>query len=338
MGFISGRQTVVSVAVNELSGGTTYGNDPVEDWNSMRVKSGGFTCTVTNKKTEVDEMNVNLRDVVTGGVSYGWTLNTIGSYNNRYNLLRLALGGGITGAVHDSCWTNTYALSDMPLFGTIRVYYGDQANVSGSRIKETLSNVAVTSWSSSINAEGVMEWSFGGVATGRAVATDNTTVPSVSETEIIKWQDFCGANGLLSVGGEADFNIKSLGWDVSQSFEESFDMVSANHASVTSLIRSGRRSITWKCEIVEKRTEPEATIGDTTSVFESNQFTAHNEQSGVDERSLDVTFGDSYLNDTNYTRGSWNRSSRSCSFKPVHSGTTAIFALVLTNDNEDNVE
>jgi len=329
MAYYIGTNTVVGVGINADNGGSTYGGAPA-GFDYFRIKPGGFKYEPKNAKNVVEELDVDPTMVCVGGLYYTWSLECVMSYSYREQLLQLIAGGSISDAGAGP-YEHTVALADQLLFGGIEVYYTDQTE---TWVKEVFENCAVTAVGFSQDAEGALQLSVSGIATGMSRSA-SSFAGSIADTEPICWRDF-GQTGTVSTAdfsldGVTDRRIASLSCDVGASISEGdFDMAASTPAALSFLGRSGARDIKWGFDI-RMDADSYTLIDATDTVWDGdNIFAWNNGQAAAAERAFVLTFGDSYVDGASRTLGAWGRETRSISLI-AKDGTTGIIDFYFVN-------
>ena len=76
MPYFVGQNARLGVAVNAESSGETFGGTP-GDYEVFKLKPGGFKVEERCAKQYVEEVDVDPRDIITGGVYYTITFDCV---------------------------------------------------------------------------------------------------------------------------------------------------------------------------------------------------------------------------------------------------------------------
>jgi len=332
MSYYIGMNTVVGVGINANNGGSTFGGSPA-GFDYFRIKPGGFKYEPRNAKNVVEELDVDPTMVCIGGLYYTWTLDCVMSYSYREQLLQLITGGDITTAGAGP-YTHDLALADQVLFGGIEVYYTDQ-QLTG--VKETFENCAVTAVSFSQDAEGALQLSVSGVATGMT-RTAESFAGTVLDTEPICWRDWSiegtVSTDLSTFNDDTTRRIGSVSCDIGASLTEGeFDMAITTPATMSFLGRSGVRDVKWGFDI-RMDSDSYALIDQTDFVWDgANILSWNNGAAAGAERALVITLGDSYIDGASRSLGAWGRETRSVSLISID-GTTSVIDIDFVNGRD----
>ena len=325
MAYFVGQNARCLCAINAATAGVSFGGTP-GDYECMKIATGGgFKVEPRNAKAIVEEVDVDPRDIVTGGLYYTITADLVGSYSYREHLLRLIAGGAITTA-GTGPYVHTFVNAGNLLFGAIAIEYTDQGAAENTIIKEIYTNFCVTAISFSESPEGYLTMSVSGIATALTRTTDETVLTSVQNSEVISWSHLTA-----SLNGTTTYHLGDVGIELASSLSEGeFDHAATTPTTLDYIGRAGMREVKWNYGL---RMDAAAytLISDVTTAWKSaNSLVWNNGGTTTSERELSFVFGKSYIEGAGATHGAWGRETRPISMRAVD-GTTAVIAIKATN-------
>ena len=325
MPYFIGDNVRVGVAINAETSGMTYGGAP-GTYDVMKLATGGgFKVEPRNAKTRVEEIDLDARDVIVGGLYYTITMELVGSYSYREHIYQLIMGGAI-GTTGAGPYTHAQALADKLLFGAIKLEYTDQAEQASEVITEIYSNFAATALSFKESPEGYLTMTVSGIASAMTRAINVASLSTVQNTEPISW-----AHLSPSLNGTTTYHIADIGIDLGVKLSEGeFDHAATSPALLPGIFRAGPRELGWT---VGLRMDAAAYTlsGDTTALWTgANSFTWNNGAATTSNRQLVITFGTSYIDSAGRTQGAFGRETRPLNMKALD-GSTRFLAITTIN-------
>lgn len=322
-----GQNTRGLIAVNAAVGGTTFGQTP-GDYDCFKLTGNGFVWEPRNVKELVAEIDVDPRDVVTGGLYYTITVSRVLSYSYCEKIFQLFAGGAISTVGAAAPYAHTIAMADKVLFGATAVEYSDQAAQANEIIKELFTNFAITAISITESPEGYAVLTYSGIATALTRTTTQASLTTVQNSEVASWTRLA-----VTLNGTATYRIGDIGIDFAAALTEGeFDHSGTTPATLAFVGRSGPRDYGWKIGL---RMDADAytLITDTTAFWDgANSLVWNNGDTtpAGDEREISITLGDSYIDSTSAPTGAWGRQTRDVNLKALD-GSTAVLAIVIKN-------
>jgi hypothetical protein len=324
MSYFIGQNGRLGVAVNAEASGETFGGTP-GDYEYFKLAPGGFKAEERCAKQYVEEVDVDPRDIITGGIYYTVTFECVMSYSYREHLFRLITGGAISTENTDP-YEHTFANADKLLFGALALEYTDQAANANEIIKETFSNFCVTALTLSESPEGYVKMSVSGLATALTRVTNQASLSTVQNSEPVSWSHFTP-----SLNGTTTYHLGDINIELAQEVTEGeFDHAATTPATLDFVGRSGQRTLKWGFDIRMDSAAHTLLASQATVWDGANSFTWDNGGTTTAKRTLTITFGDSYQEGFPRTQVSWGRETASVSLM-VKDGSTAFIAVVIEN-------
>jgi hypothetical protein len=324
MPYFIGDNVRVGVAINAATAGVTYDGTP-GTYDVMKLAPGGIKIEPRNAKTRVEEIDVDARDVITGGLYYTITMELVGSYSYREHIYKLLMGGAI-GTSGSGPYTHAQALADKLLFGAVKLEYTDQAEEANQVITETYANFCVTALSLKESPEGYMTMTVSGIASALTRATNVASLSTVQNTEPISW-----AHLSLSLNGATTYHIGDLSIDLGAKLSEGeFDHASTTPALLPGIFRAGPRELGWSIGLRMDSTARALCEDTTASWTGANSFTWNNSAATTSNRQLVITFGTSYIDSVSHGPYAWGRQTSTLNMKALD-GTTRFIAITTIN-------
>ena len=334
MSYFVGRNARCLCAVNAATAGVTFGGTPGA-YECMKIATGGgFKVEPRNAKLVVDEVDVDPRDIVTGGIYYTITVDLVGSYSYREHILQLIAGGAISSGV-SAPYVHTFANADQVLCGAIAIEYSLQSAQASAIIKELYTNFCVTAISFSESPEGYLTMSVSGIATALERTTDETALTTVNHSEVISWSHLTA-----SLNGTTTYRLGDVGIELAAALTEGeFDHAAATPAVLNFIGRSGMREVKYSFGL-RMNEQAQALIGTVSTAWTgANSFVWNNSGTAAAERELSFVFGVSYIEGAGAAIGGWGRETRPITMRAIDRATgvdegTSIIAIKVTNARE----
>jgi len=326
-GYLVGRSAFIGFAVNAATAGETFGGTP-GGYDYMRVKPKGFKLQPRQKKEIVDELGVDTRDTIDGGLWWSWSADCYASYSFREKPFHLWAGGAITTTGASAPYTHAIALSDKPLWGALKAFYADNAEQANEICCDTLSNVLVTGISGKESPEGGLELSLSGLAVSRAYVENVASFPAINESEVIKWDHLAP-----TLNAVASYELNTLDFNLSNKMEEGvFDHAATTPRTMKGSARVGHREITWHVDVREKRAEAETLVSDTTTAWSgANSLIWNNGGLTTAARELSLIFGNSKVESADVDRMGQGRSLRTINLRALDASSPRVLAIQFKN-------
>jgi hypothetical protein len=325
MPYFIGDNIRVGVAINAETSGVTYGGTP-GTYDVMKLApGGGFKVEPVCKKTVAEEVDVDARDVVNGGLYYTITMELLGSYSYREHIWRLLFGGAIATTGASAPYTHAQALADKLLFGAVKLEYTDQAEQANEVITEVYSNFTVSAVSIKESPEGYMMMTVSGIASAMTRAINVAALTAVQNTEVISWSHLTATLNSVST-----YKVGEISVDIAAALSEGeFDHAATTPAVLPGIFRSGQRVLTWSVT-VRMDAAAYTLIGDTTALWTTNSLVWNNGAATTSNRQLQVVIGTSYIDGSPRTLGGWGSEKRAVNLRALD-GATRFLAVSTLN-------
>lgn len=325
MPYFIGQNARVGVAINGESSGMTFGGTP-GSYDYMKLASGGgFKVEERCAKQVVEEIDVDARDIVTGGIYYTLTIDLVLSYSYREKLFQLFMGGALSTS-GSGPYDHAIAKADKVLFGAIAFEYSDQAAQANEIIKEIYTNFAVTAISLGESPEGYVTMTVSGIATGRTRTTNEASLSTVQNSEPVSWSHLTA-----TLNGTSTYHLGDLSVELSQSLTEGeFDHAASTPATLDFVGRAGQREVKYGFDIRMDSSAHTLLASQATQWTSANSFVWNNSGGGAAEREVSLVFGDSYQEGFPQTMAAYGRETASISMIALD-GSTAILDVDIKN-------
>lgn len=314
-----GRNAAIGIAVNGDNSGITQGGTP-GNYDFMPIRSFGYE--VRQAKNTEEELTVNQEHITDGGVYYTWTLEVLGSYSYREQLLQLIAGGDIT-TTNAGPYDHDIAIDDELLFGSIKLEYTDQAANDNEVILETFSDVVVNSLEITQDTEQALVMTVSGIAISMSRSNTEASLSTVQTNEPIPWDHLTP-----SLNGATTYRLGALSLSINQPVSEGeFDLAASTPKTMNVVTRAGMREVTGSMDI---RMDDSAysliySSGVTNSWDSTNSFTWNNGEAAAAEREFKITLGDCELEDPGREINTLGRETLSgLAFRAFHASGTAV--------------
>lgn len=324
MPYFVGQNARLGVAVNAEASGETFGGTP-GDYEVFKLKPGGWNVEERCAKEFVEEVDVDPRDIVTGGLYYTITFDCVMSYSYREHIFRLITGGAI-GTTGEGPYVHTFANADKVLFGALRFEYTDQAAQANEIITETYSNFAISAISLSESPEGFVNMTVSGIATALTRATNVASLSTVQNTEPVSWSHLTA-----TLNGTSTYHLGDVSIELAQELTEGeFDHAATTPATLDFIGRSGQRTAQMGFDIRMDSSAYTLLASQETIWDSANSFVWNNSGENAAEREASFVFGDAYQENFSNPGATWGRQTSNVTMM-VQDGSTAWLALTITN-------
>lgn len=326
MPYYIGDNVRVGVAVNAESSGMTYGGTPGTYDVFKLAAGGGISIEPRVAKERVDEVDVDARDVIFGGLGYTITMELIGSYSYREKLFQLISGGAISTTGASAPYAHAVALADKLLFGSLKLEYTDQAEQANEVVNEVYSNFCVTALSLKESPEGYLQMTVSGVASALTRTTNVAALTAVNNSEPISWSHLT-----VSLNGATTYKVGDISVDITADIvADEFDHAATTPALLPGIFRSGHREVGWSVDVRMDSSAYTLTADTGTTWTGANSFTWDNGAATTANRKLVLTFGNSYIETSSHGIKGWGRQTRTVPLKALD-GSTRCIAIVCHN-------
>lgn len=325
MAYFTGENVRIGVAINAETDGCTWDGTP-GDYDFMKLATGGAVkVEVRNSKSYVEELDVDPRDVVVGGLYYTITMDLVLSYSYREKLFQLIAGGAIATAGAGP-YTHSYAKADKLLFGSLKLEYADQCADANTYIYEVFDNFCVNSFAISESPEGYATFTVSGLSNAMTRTTTNASLDAVNHSEPCMWSHLT-----VSADGTTTYHMGDISFEITSPLTEGdFAHAATTPATLDHISRNGFRETKWGFTLLMDA-DAYSLIENVDAVWDgANSYAWNNGAAAAANRQLTITMGNSYMEGRPDIHGTWGVRRGDVSLMAVD-GTTPSFDFEIIN-------